>query len=253
MLRNSFLLMDGIGKRGEQKLWQQGITRWDDFMEAQDINGIGDDRNQRYTSFLEKASRNLERGNETFFSYKMPRKHHWRMYREFRDQVGYLDIETTGLNKDRNKVTTVSLYNGSESMTLVNGRDLTLDNLQQMLGEHKILATYNGAKFDIPFLKAHFPGLEFEKPHIDLMYPCRSLGLTGGLKSVEKELGIAREGVEDLDGKDAIRLWKKYERGDKEALEKLVHYNQLDVENLAPLLKEIYQRMEEKRFRAVVQ
>ncbi|MDY6788476.1 MAG: ribonuclease H-like domain-containing protein [Candidatus Nanohaloarchaea archaeon] len=252
MLRNSFLLMEGIGKKSEQKLWRQGITTWNDFIDAEDIKGIGGSRNKEYTGLLKKALKNLEKENETFFSYRMPRKHHWRMYREFKDKVAYLDIETTGLNKERNKVTTVSVYNGSNAETLVHGKDLTLKNLQQMLGRHKVLVTYNGAQFDIPFLKAHFPQLDFEKPHIDLRYPCKSLGLTGGLKAIEEELGIARKGVEDLDGKDAIRLWKKYERGDREALDKLVRYNQLDVENLEPLLSTVYNKMEEKKFRSVV-
>jgi len=56
------------------------------------------------------------------------------------------------------------------------------------------------------------------------MYPCKRIGLSGGLKPIEKEIGIERDRP-DLSGRDAVRLWREYERGDDDALDTLVSYN----------------------------
>lgn len=247
MLTNSFSFLDGIGTTSEQRLWEQGITEWSEFITADDVSGIGEDRNETYSSFLEKAKRNLQARNRAFFNNKIPNKLHWRMYREFQDNVAYLDIETTGLNKHRNDITTIAIYDGDGSRAFVQGKDLTREQLQNELDKHDLLVTFNGKQFDIPFIKANFPEIHIEHPHIDLMHSCRKIGLTGGLKAIEKELGIARDDVDGVDGKDAIRLWKRYKHHDDEsALERLVNYNKKDVENLAPLLDTNYQRLKQK-------
>jgi uncharacterized protein YprB with RNaseH-like and TPR domain len=75
------------------------------------------------------------------------------------------------------------------------------------------------------------------------MYPCRSLGLTGGLKAVEREVGIDRDRP-DLLGRDAVRLWREYERGDEGALETLVSYNRDDTENLQTLIELVTTRLD---------
>ncbi|MCJ7429481.1 MAG: ribonuclease H-like domain-containing protein [Candidatus Nanohaloarchaeota archaeon QJJ-5] len=247
MLRNSFSFLDGIGTTREQRLWEHGITEWRDFIEADDLHGIGDSTNEKHTSFLQKAQKNLEARNRAFFNSKVPNNQHWRMFREFRDSIAYLDIETTGLNKQRNDITTIAIYDGDDARALVQGQDLTRETLQQELDRHDLIVTFNGKQFDLPFIKAQFPEIKLEHPHIDLMYSCRKIGLTGGLKAIEKELGIGRDDVDGVDGKDAIRLWKRYQRHDDEAaLERLVEYNKKDVENLAPLLETNYRRRAQK-------
>nr|EGQ40903.1 MAG: hypothetical protein J07AB56_01490 [Candidatus Nanosalinarum sp. J07AB56] len=107
--------------------------------------------------------------------------------------------------------------------------------------------TFNGKRFDVPFLEQRFD-MDIDTPHLDLMYPCRSLDLTGGLKKIEKELGVTRE-LEDLDGREAIRLWKQYQRGDQQALEKLVKYNRYDAVNLREITEDIHDRLDRKRYR----
>ena len=82
------------------------------------------------------------------------------------------------------------------------------------------------------------------------MYPCKKLGYSGGLKKIEKELDIDRDLEEDMDGKDAIRLWKKYEqKNDEEALQKLVKYNQYDTENLQRLLEIVHEQLDKRHFK----
>jgi len=72
---------------------------------------------------------------------------------------------------------------------------------------------------------------------VDLCYLLRRLGLTGGLKHVERQLGISRRPeVKGLDGLDATRLWREYRRGSREALDLLLTYNKEDVVNMEALL-----------------
>ena len=82
------------------------------------------------------------------------------------------------------------------------------------------------------------------------MYGCRSIGLSGGLKNIEKCLGIARDGEgKDVDGKEAVRLWKRYKRkNEKNALQKLIEYNKKDIRNLEPLMEHVYSSKKQKCF-----
>jgi hypothetical protein len=79
------------------------------------------------------------------------------------------------------------------------------------------------------------------------MYPCRQLDLTGGLKAVERAVGIGRDRP-DLSGRDAVRLWHEYERGDESALETLVAYNRADTVHLETLLDVVTRRLHDAVF-----
>ncbi len=245
MLRNSFVFLDGVGERLEKNIWHQGVLDWKDFREKDDIDGIGKIRKRKFDNFIKKAEKNLEKSNKKFFSYQFPSKHYWRLFKEFSDDVAYIDIETTGLDFSKNKVTVVGIYDGESSSVFVYGDDLNTDNLQKELDKHSILVSFNGKRFDIPFLKQKFPDLTFDHPHIDLMYGCRRIGLSGGLKNIEKCLNIQRTGDgKDVDGREAVRLWKRFERSnDKEALHRLVEYNKKDIKNLKPLMEHVYKSL----------
>jgi uncharacterized protein YprB with RNaseH-like and TPR domain len=69
------------------------------------------------------------------------------------------------------------------------------------------------------------------------------LGLKGGLKGCEKQMGINRGTLDGIDGAFAVLLWREYERYDNElALETLLAYNIEDTVNLERLLVEAYNR-----------
>jgi hypothetical protein len=85
--------------------------------------------------------------------------------------------------------------------------------------------------------------VRLEQAHIDLRYVLRSLGLRGGLKSCERQLGMARPGLEDVDGFVAVLLWHDYQRGTNPlALETLLAYNSQDTVNLESLMVEAFNR-----------
>jgi hypothetical protein len=102
--------------------------------------------------------------------------------------------------------------------------------------DYRLLASYNGRSFDIPFIERFFH-IRLNQAHIDLMYPLRSLGLRGGLKNCERQFGIARPELEGFDGFFAILLWNEYRKANNHrALETLLAYNIQDTVSLHTLL-----------------
>lgn len=169
----------------------------------------------------------------------------------------YLDIETTGLKISENKITVIGIYlekpDNTEFIQLVDappGRiplperisqagvrtgQITTERLKEILKNVTTLYTYNGIRFDLPFImkKLNLDINQYCK-HIDLMNICHKKNLYGGLKKTEQALGISRES--DIDGSDAIRLWNEYKnKGSQEALNTLLKYNKEDAVNLSHL------------------
>jgi uncharacterized protein YprB with RNaseH-like and TPR domain len=229
-IENSFIPVRGVGEQTERELWRAGITHWDDF----DGSVVGTTTADRIETFIERATDRLEAGDSRFFDEQFPSSERWRFYENFREDTCFFDIETTGLSQERDDVTTVSFHRDGETTTLVQGDDLTAGALREQFADAALVATFNGARFDVPFLETSFD-VDIDVPHVDLMYPCKRLGLSGGLKSIEKEVGIARD-EPDITGRDAVRLWHEYERGSDEALDTLVRYNRDDARNLQTLM-----------------
>lgn len=244
-IENSFILAPGIGQKTEKKLWRNQVTHWD---HVEDSTVLGKTKKQKIQEFLERARKNLEVENTHFFKDKLPNKQHWRMYENFKQNACFFDIETTGLSKKRNKVTTVSFHRQGETKTLIQGQNLTKENLEKEFFNSSIIVTFNGKRFDKPFLEHNYD-VKIENPHIDLMYECRKIGLSGGLKQIEKDLNIERE-LEDIDGREAVKLWKKYEKTNKqEYLDTLVKYCEYDARNLQQLSEIILKQLEDKHFK----
>jgi len=151
----------------------------------------------------------------------------------------YLDIETTGLSYVYDTLTVVGVYldDGEESdIVQLVGDEATQDKIVAALEGVGTIFTYNGSRFDLPFLEAYL-GVDLERlyPHHDLMYDCWRNNLYGGLKSVEQQLGIGRR-LKGINGLDAVRLWWKYRNDeDREALSTLLQYNSEDLTNLKTL------------------
>ena len=148
------------------------------------------------------------------------------------DIYAYLDIETTF----RGGVTVVGVYREGGRLVQLVGEWITAQILEEVLGSVETVVTYNGNRFDLPVIKRRI-GLDIRRTYRsrDLMYDCHRMGLFGGLKAVERTLGIERK-TAGLTGRDAPVLWERYrKRGDREALALLLRYNGEDVVNLALL------------------
>ena len=148
----------------------------------------------------------------------------------------YLDIETTGLSHWNCDITVVGIHlcNGNDTRFVqLIGRDITADGILDALKGVQVLYTYNGSRFDLPFIHARL-GINLQETfvHRDLMYDCWRCGLRGGFKAVERQLGIKRN-LKEVDGFEAVRLWWRYvDSFDLDALDKLLEYNKEDVVNL---------------------
>ena len=151
----------------------------------------------------------------------------------------YLDIETTGLYPHESRITVIGIYfcNGDDGkLVQLYDHNLDCDNLLRAMEGTEQVFTYNGSRFDIPFIRARLgPDLEAMHLHTDLMYKCWDLNLRGGFKKVLQHLGIFRE-TEGLSGMDAIHLWQLYKKeNDRDALDLLLRYNRDDIVNLRQL------------------
>lgn len=193
---------------------------------------------------LGQAERFLDRRITEYFCQMLPSTEHWRMFDRFKDDCAYLDIETDGQYAHAN-VTMVSVHLRGRTTTLVKGEDLDASSLSSALEDAKMLVTFNGSSFDLPILHYHYPMAVPRLPHYDLRHACRRVGLTGGLKRIEREMGIARpREVEYVTGEEAVYLWRAWKRsGSKNALKLLKRYNQEDTENLVPIAQRIYEEL----------
>ena len=151
----------------------------------------------------------------------------------------YLDIETTGFIGGNSYPTVVGIavdFPGDWSVEQLVGDDITTHAVLHILEGVTTIYTFNGASFDLPFL-AWRPGVDLRSrfEHHDLMRSSRRAGLRGGLKAIEKALGIPRN-LPDLYGRDAVTLWQRFRReNNRAALDMLLEYNREDVENLRVL------------------
>ncbi len=239
MLTCSFIHIPGVGPITERKIWKAGVTTWQDFLESERTARLGPIRTRKVGDGVRSSIEELERRNHRYFRRQLPGRETWRAYGEFRDSVAYLDIETTGMESRTDEITIIGLYDGDRFRSYVGAetREFPRD-----LERFRVIVTFNGASFDLPFLRRALPELRLHQIHIDLRHVLARLGMKGGLKSIEKRMGIARTPrTRDLKGLDAVYLWDKYSGGDEEALEILLEYNMEDVVNLKDLMEMAYQ------------
>lgn len=240
MLRRTFLHVPGLGQTTERLLWGQGCLDWADYLGSPGSFRTAGADPGLVRATLEESEQALADRRHQFFAEALGARHAWRAWPEFRDRCVYLDIETDGGFRGES-VTCVGLYDGERFRCLVKGDDL--GSFPGVLSEYGIVATFFGSGFDIPMLKRAFPYLAFDQIHLDLCQALKRVGIRGGLKSIERQFGIDRGLTDGLDGRDAIRLWQRYQRGDDSALELLVAYNRQDVVNLEPLAEIAYTRL----------
>jgi uncharacterized protein YprB with RNaseH-like and TPR domain len=253
MLENSFILARGIGPQRERSLWRSGIVTWREFLGESQIRGISETRKSEMDAQLSDAVERLGSGDWGYFAERVPSRERWRCLKELGSSIAYLDIETTGTSH-RSPITLVGIYDGKRMHTLVRGQNLDSTNLRAILGSASALVTYNGASFDLPIIEYQFPRCVPKIPHIDLRHPLRRLGFSGGLKNVERELGIERDKrVEYMTGEDAVYLWKLWERkGSRNALDLLREYNAEDCRNLKALASYAYATLKRCTFDAAI-
>jgi len=244
MLQSTFVLLKGIGEYTERRLWSQGIPDWQSFLAHTSPLGIGTGRKHLYNQEIAAAIHHLATGQARYFAHCLKPRDHWRLFETFRHKAVYLDIETTGEPHAIGDVTVVGLFAGGRVTQLVRGDSLSEARLARELSQYDLIVTFFGSVFDLPYLRAKFPGLVIDQPHMDLCFAARRLGLEGGLKHIEVHVGLDRPAsLQGLDGWEAVRLWNEWRRGRAESLDLLLRYNEADVRNLEPLAELFYTRL----------
>lgn len=247
MIRRTFLILPALGKKRETNLWREGILDWEDFRSTARIKGIGAAKKSEMDLLLARADSSLAAKQSEYFCRILPSVEHWRMLDNFWEDVAYLDIETSGRSRYA-EVTVVGIYTKGQMISLVKGQDLNFQNLAAALKDAKMLVTFNGSSFDLPILEYHFPFAVPKVPHCDLRHACRRAGYSGGLKSIEKQMGLLRDReVEYMTGEEAVYLWHAWQRShSKNALNLLLKYNEEDVMNLEPIAHKTYRLLEQQ-------
>ena len=155
----------------------------------------------------------------------------------------YIDIETTGLSRRFADLAVIGIAlekNGLCEVVQLFDAELSDEKLITALQGVDELYSYNGSRFDLPFIRAKL-GVDLKKcfKHTDLMYDCWRNKLKGGLKAVEIKLGINRN-LKDVNGYEAVKLWYEYANNhNRQALATLLEYNREDIVNLHVLRQKL--------------
>jgi uncharacterized protein len=242
MLEHTFIHIPGIGPRTEQAIWERGILTWQAFMDhGRTILSPVRDAHIR----TELAASLCHKEDAAYFSSRLPAGEMWRVFDAFKQKAVYLDIETTGWYQGGEDITMIGIYDGVEVQTFISG--INLETFEIAIAAYDLVVTFNGAAFDLPIIRSWLPGISLPSAHIDLRFLLKKLGYSGGLKQIEKDLGITRESeVDGMDGYEAVRLWHAYQWGDEDALKTLIRYNRADIVNLKPLMEMGYQGMKSR-------
>lgn len=235
MLNYCFQHIPGIGVGFENKLQMAGILTWEDALSIPLPCGIT--KQDTIRRALEESIQHLEANDIRWFGDALAPAQQWRLFPHFKHTAAYVDIETTGLSES-NSITTIALFDGTSIRTYISGENL--EDFCNDIEKYQLLVTWNGRSFDAPILRKQL-GIALDKgkghmAHLDLSPVFRGLGLRGGLKNVEKILGIDRKELDGVDGWTAVILWQEYENtGERKVLETLLSYNIADVLSLEPL------------------
>ncbi|MDU5570981.1 MAG: ribonuclease H-like domain-containing protein [Peptoniphilus harei] len=171
----------------------------------------------------------------------------------------YLKIETSGLSKDRDSIIAISLAEKNRDVL----KTFYLENLKE---EEKLLeevlplvygknfVTYSGKSFDLPFIREKvkfYFNKDFDLRLIDLQEVTKKYNFIFNLESHSNkallENFIGKDYLKDQKEYQGIKiktLFKKYLEGDESAIEKILAYNFMSLNNLILLDGKIKEELE---------
>jgi uncharacterized protein YprB with RNaseH-like and TPR domain len=227
MIEHTFLHLPHIGPRTEIDLWRRGILTWDDL--ELHLKDWPKNTGQR-RGITRQLHESIEhRGQAAYFYNRLPSAERWRLYQDFQNRCGFLDIETTGISSYDHEITVIGLYNGLQTHHFISGENL--EEFEEAVEGYDLLITFNGSRFDLPFITSFFPNLRFRQAHIDL------LPLFGIFRDSE---------IQEMSGYEAVVLWHEHLRGIPDALPRLLKYNEADVVNLKTIMEIAWERLQQE-------
>ena len=245
MLRQSFIHLPRVGKVTESEIWEAGLGSWDDFLGAAELPPRIRSRQHHLRSLIERSSERYECRDAAHFDKVLPSSERWRLYADFRARAAFVDIETTGLSPEHGVITLIGVLDSEGYTAYVYEENLA--DFREALEQYDIVVTFNGAAFDLPYIEHHFGSIFRNVAHIDLRFPLKRAGFSGGLKSIERQADVGRPSeLSVLSGYDAVLLWRMWQRGSAGARDTLVRYNAEDVASLPALAEIVYNRLAER-------
>jgi len=217
----------GIGNKTENKLKAVGFNTWEDCFNNQTCIPL---KGQKLTNFLENlalSKEKLDKNDIRYFVDNLPTKEHWRILAKYFDEATFFDIETTGLRWSESQITVITAFKDYKLHSFVYQDNL--DDFLNLVDESKLLVSFNGNSFDIPFVERSFNIPYINCPYIDLRWIAYHRGYRCGLKDIEKTMNIGRPSeLADVDGYEAILLFYRWQSGEEDAKYKLIKYCQAD-------------------------
>ncbi|MCP5488417.1 MAG: ribonuclease H-like domain-containing protein [Verrucomicrobia bacterium] len=233
--------LPGIGPEREKRLRASGIRTWDDLLRERPGHLPGLGITDRLHDAVQQSREALNARDLGALTGLLARADHWRLLHDFAAEATYLDIETTG--QQQAEITVVVCLHRGELHTFVQGENL--DMLLDLLDDTRLLVTFNGASFDLPQIVDYFHIPPLTLPHIDLRWVCYHAGLSGGLKHIERAVGIQRpHDLVGTDGAEAVWLWDRWcTTRQPELRTKLLRYCAADVIALDLLREQLLERI----------
>lgn len=248
MLRRSFILFDGIGRKTEGRLWQSGACDWNDLLEMQEAMHGTHLREQ-----IEVAEERLAAGDASFFYDRLPRKEKWRMLTSMIGRFAFVDIELDG-STSYSRPTVLGICRNGGYRCLVRGVDMDAANLAKALSGTSVIVTYNGKRHDLHYMSGLLPRSPQMPRVLDLRHIALQAGFKGGLKALERDLGIVRNRYVELAANgQSTALWRRWRKtGTRRALELLIAYNREDTCNLSPIALKLGAILEQRAVAHVI-
>jgi len=228
LIDQTFLHCPGIGPKTDRRLKKLGFLNWQECLDRSSDLPFSTSGTEKFLAAIRESLRALEKQDLTFLSTHLPPSEHWRILSRYFTDATFFDIETTGLSHYDSMTTVIAAYHQGQLHTFVYGENL--DEFLQLVDKSTLLVTFNGNSYDIPFLENSFNIPTIGCPYIDLRWICYHQGYRGGLKAIEKQLGVSRpKEIQDVDGYEAVLLFERWQRGATDARDKLICYCQSDV------------------------
>ena len=110
MITKTFQLIKGLGPKIECRLWEAGFQNWYDVLEKSRPTGIQGSIYDILKTFLTEIRDIYSKQNFVTLNTLIPKKVKWRMIPDLLGKIAFLDIETTGLYKSQDHITTIAVY-----------------------------------------------------------------------------------------------------------------------------------------------
>lgn len=243
MIDQLFLHCPGIGPKSEKQLKESGFKTWDDCLKDSTELPFSGKKRDALLQTLQESKEAYQSHDLEYLIDTFPTREHWRLLAEYHKEATWFDIETSGLSAYDSEVTVISAYRNGRVQSFV--YEENLDDFLTLVDDSNLLISFNGNSFDVPFLVQFYNLPDIGCPHIDLRWIAYHQGLDGGLKSIERQLGVQRPGnLSDIDGFEAVRLFHRWQRrGDLRARNKLVQYCEADAIATYRVTQEIVKRL----------